>query len=119
MFKKHIKLIEAIGLGIVLIAWVLQWGLAEKMDHATDNFKQLIKEVNNVHAQISRGISTKNQAAITRALLSDDSLPDDMSVKSIYTWQLPEVRHYWLKEFNNDIYEINHMMKIVLKKSKK
>jgi hypothetical protein len=118
MFKKYIKLIEAVGLGIVLIAWILQWGLTEKMDHATDNFKQLIKEINNVHTQISRGISTKNEAAITRALLNDDSLSDDMNAKSIYTWQSPQVRYYWLREFNNDIDEITHMIEITLNTEK-
>lgn len=119
MFKKYIKLIEAAGLGIVLIAWALQWGLTEKMGNATDKFKQLIKEVNNVHTQISRGISTKNEAAITRALLNNDSLPDDMYAKSIYTWQSPEVRCYWLREFNNDIDEITHMIEIILNTEKK
>lgn len=117
MFKKHIKLIEAIGLGFALVAWILQWGLKEKMDHATDNFKQLIKEINNVHTQISRGISTKNEAAITRALLNYN-LSDDMNTKSIYAWQSPEVRYYWLKEFNNDTDEITHMIETVLNTEK-
>ena len=84
---------ETVGLGFVLIAWILQWGLREKMNHATDNFKQLIKEANKVHTQISRGISTKNEAAITRALLNNESPPNDINAKSIYTWQSSEVRY--------------------------
>lgn len=111
--KRHIKLIEAIGLVFALGAWALQWGLTEKMNHAADTFKQLIKEVNNVHIQISRGISTKNEAAITRSLQNNDSLPDDMNAQSIYAWQSPEVRYCWLKEFNNDSDEILHMIEII------
>ncbi len=113
--NRHIRLLfETVAIIVVFAAWVLQWGLTEKMNHATDDFKRLIKETNNVHVQISRGISIKNEAAMTRALLNNDSLPDNINAKSVYTWQSPEVRYCWLKEFNNDCDEIVHMIEIVL-----
>lgn len=113
--NSHIRLLlETIAIIVAFVAWFLQWGLSEKMNHATEDFKRLIKEANNVHTQISRDISIKNEAAMTRALLNNDSLPDDISAKSLYTWQSPEVRYCWLKEFNNDCDEIVHIVEIVL-----
>jgi len=103
---RHLKLIEAIGLTLVLVAWWVQWGSVRHWRDARDSMSAALDTVTSIYSVPTVVTNLNYEAAVTRAvLLSGVSSPLPLNDYEI-AWQSDRVRSNWVLAVANRVSRI-------------
>lgn len=115
MIKRNRKLLEAIGLFLILLAWTLEWQSVRKWEEA----EKVTKEFYNTFFQAIRGVddhlARQFQFAIGRAVQNITLDPNDISHAYRVAWKNAEVRKIWFDQSMVNLRGVQELTKNVSK----
>jgi hypothetical protein len=116
LFRRHFRLLEAVGMATVLICWALDWSSVQYWDSAKKEFKDNLQSVQYAYAESHRSADTRLESAITRALnrhSPEGLFADQERLDKIYdsAWESNEVRQRWhVRVADNVIAASNYLL---------
>jgi hypothetical protein len=111
---KHLKLFEAIGLALILVAWGLEWNSYKKYESAISSFVERFNTMQNAYIAKQQLAEIGFNSAMTRAIIiSDPKKMNLLIVNNMHSeaWKSEEVRSRWLQKIINNIFEFDLYIK--------
>src|SRR5437763_9607348 len=109
---KNAKLLEGLGLLLLLAGWFLNWRSIERWNDATQKLDSFQQMVTADYHNMQMTANVRLEASISRAL-PQPSRPEDIdnrldSYKRI--WNSPEVRQRWLARAANNLFSLDQFI---------
>lgn len=117
MIKRNRKLWEAIGLFLILSAWILEWRSVRKWEEAEKVTQEFYKSLFNVIGGVDDHFARQFQFALSRAVQNITLDPNDISHAYRVAWKNAEVRKIWFDQSMFNLRGVKELTKNISKVS--
>ena len=111
MLKKSSKFWEAIGLLLILVAWVLEWQSVRKWDEAYNVYWKFFTTFNQAIYTADDQVGRQFQFAISRSVQQIKLDPYDPYTAYRAAWGYAEVRKLWFEQCMLEVRGVEEFMK--------
>jgi hypothetical protein len=102
MLKRNFRLMEALGMLFVLVAWGLNWTSVERWSAAQTSHERVVEEIMQTYHHVQITANVVLESAISRASVASTA-PNATSDLPPYqrAWHSADVRRAWLQRASN------------------
>src|SRR5216683_5229242 len=94
---RHLKLIEAVGVALVLLAWILNWWSVDKWNRADRTLEHAQESMTAMVGAIQTTANIRLEAAVSHEVGRHPADPSsDRARVYAQAWRSAEVRERWL-----------------------
>lgn len=110
--RKWFVLAEALGLALLLAAWVLDWSVVQSLSGASGRAQYSLDSAQDAFLAVSLKDTVQLEAAVTRAC-SGQALGGGPYANYASAWASPEVREAWSRRTSSELQNLRNLLLVL------